>query len=162
VAEVKRDDILFAAEVATRYHRRRATFLADTDRLLTFFQLLAGASAFGSLITAGGLLFAQVATALVTLAATVQAVFSLGVASCRHEVWLKRWLALLSDVMLDTDPSEATLGHWLKERLSIEAECVGELRTLELDCRNKAMRVLGWQGKEVPISWWRRRLIQVM
>ena len=159
--DVERDDILFAAEVSTRYHRRRATFLGDADRLLTFFQLLAGASAFGTLVTAGGTLFAQWATALVTLAATVQAVFGMSVAACRHEAWLKRWSDLLIEVRLNGDPSPEMLAAWARTRAMIEQEHVGELRALERDCANKARKVLGWQGEHREISFLQRLFIQV-
>lgn len=162
MAEIGRDDLLFAAEVATRYHRRRATFLADSDRLLTFFQLLAGASAFGTLITAGGTLFAQWATALVTGAATIQAVFGMSVAACGHEGWLKRWSDLLVDIRLNVNPDAATLASWERQRAMIEQEHVGELRALERDCHNKARRALGWQGEEKQIGFVQRLLIQVV
>lgn len=162
MAEVVRDDLLFAAEVATRYHRRRATFLADSDRLLTFFQLLAGASAFGTLITAGGTLFAQWATALVTVAATLQAVFGMSVAACKHEAWLKRWSDLLVEVSLNSNPDAATLAQWARERALVEQEHVGEMRALQRDCYNKARRALGWQGENLRVGWLQRMLIQVV
>lgn len=153
--------ILYCAEYSARYHRRRATFLANLDTVLNLITITAGASAFGDLVAGSPGWLAKLGAALVTLITLLQVILRLGNHAGAHASWLKRWTALLTDIKLNRAPTESDLSFWLKEKSDLETDCVGELRALCYDCENAAARFMGLQGRQVRINGLQRLLIHL-
>lgn len=149
--------LLYTAEYSSRYHRRRSSFLKNTDTLLTLVTIVAGASAFGDLVAGSPGWLAKIGAATVTIIGVVQAILQLGAAGTTHAQWMKRWGRLHATISLNTKPTKADIRLWIEERTAIEEECVVELRALALDCENTAARVLGIEGRQRyiwPVQRW--------
>lgn len=157
-----RADLLFAAEVSVRYHRRRATFLERSNLALTLATLVAGGGAFVSLFGEGNL-FAKVAALIVSAITLVQLVYTPEACAARHRQWLRDWLQLLQDIRSHPEPGEDQLRGWIATRYRIEGECVGEMRALQADCYNKAVAALSKSDEHnYRIRWWHRAFGQVI
>ena len=122
--------------------------------------VIGGAGAFLSLLGEGTLV-AKVATLVLTVAGVIQAVFRIDTCAAQHRQWLKQWLEVLRQVRMQPKPEHDQIDAWVTERYRIEAECVGELRALQVDCYNRTIAALSLVGEPVPIRWWQRVFIQV-
>lgn len=156
-----RADILFIVELSVRYHRRRASFLDLTSALMSLVTVIGGAGAFLTLIGGDNTAVAKVATLLLTLVGTIQLVFRIDTAAAAHKQWLKQWLRMLHEVRATESPDGATISRWIEQRYSIEADCVTEMRALQVDCFNRTASALRLDHQATPLRWWHRGLIQV-
>ncbi|GGD61829.1 hypothetical protein [Croceicoccus mobilis] len=151
--------LAFRAEYSSRYHRRRATFLINLDKLLTTLVLICGTGAFLSFMDHGPQWLGRTAALSVTLITIFQVIFSFGLAGARHGEWLRRWERLATDIRATPTPDESTLRAWDELRAGIESECVGELRALAIDCENAARSYLGVSEGHRPIGRLQRLFI---
>jgi hypothetical protein len=149
----------YRAEYSSRYHRRRAAFLRQTDSLINVILVVSGASAFGALAGAAPLSIARTAAAFVTILGIIQILFRIGSASNQHSQWLKRWAELGADIRLNTEPNVADIVRWETLKTVLETECVTEFRALVVDCENKASRVMSLQGRQRQIVGLQRFLL---
>jgi hypothetical protein len=157
-----RDDLQFAAETSCRYHRRRAGFLARFDAVVNWLTLLVTCVGFLSLAGGSSSTIATYATAVVGLLTVTQIGFGVGKAASKHELWHKRWCDLLVAIQTTPFPKPSKMNMWLTERKAIESEYPHELRALEVDCRNQALRALDLDPGEVRIiRWYQRPLLQL-
>lgn len=157
-----RSDLLFAAEVSVRYHRRRATFLDRANLALTLATLVAGGGAFVSLFGDSNR-FAKWAALVVSGISLIQLVYTPQACAVQHRQWLREWLQLLQEIRSTPDPTEAQLRQWITTRYRVEGECVGEMRALQADCYNKAVAALDKSNEHnYRIRWWHRALGQVI
>lgn len=158
-----RDDILFLAEMSSRYHRRRAAFL---ERLSNFFNavtLIGGASAFLALLNAGSDISTDIAkalTALIAIIGVVQSIYRIDAAAFENKRWLVEWMELLTDVYNNESPSAELLKDWIRRKNILDSQTICELRALQEDCFNKTADALGLQhsGK---LRWHQKLLMQV-
>ena len=135
--------LAFRAEYSARYHRRRAAFLINLDKLLTALVLVCGAGAFVALLDQSPQWLGRAAALSVTFITILQVIFSFGLAGARHGEWLRRWERLATDIRAHPLPEDNKLREWHELRAGIESECIGELRGLAIDCENAARRYLG-------------------
>jgi hypothetical protein len=156
-----RYDMLFAAEMSQRYHRRRAAFLERVSMLMTLTSLVGGAGAFLSLIGEPNTEVAQFATFIVAIVGIFQAVFRVDNSASENKRWLSEWLSLLTDIYVNPEPSESKINEWIEKRHLIESQCVFELRALQTDCYNKTLKSLDWEGIPVRLRFWHKLFIQV-
>lgn len=147
-------------EVSERYHRRRASFLELASTLMTLTILIGGAGAFLSLL-GDGTTVAKIATFVVAIVGTMQALFRVDTCAAQHRQWLKRWGRLLTNIRIDENLKPATLATWITERYEIEGECVQEMRALINDCYNRTARALSRDFVPYRIRWWHRAFIEV-
>lgn len=155
----QRYTLAFRSDYSARYHRRRASFLQVTDKLLSVTVLLAGTGAFISLMSSGPPAIAQFAAAIVALVSIIQIVFGIGQAGASHAEWMRRWDRLASDIRRNSTPTKAQLANWDETRAAIEGECVAELRALAVACENDARTYLGLTEGLREISSLQRLLI---
>ncbi|WP_285020053.1 hypothetical protein [Novosphingobium sp. fls2-241-R2A-195] len=153
--------MLFSAELSVRYHRRRASFLDLVGSLASLVTVIGGAGAFLTLLGGESTTVAKIATLALTIVGTIQLVFKTDTAAAAHKQWLKQWSKMLHEIRTTDNPGPQLISEWVKERYSIEADCVTELRALEVDCFNRAMKALDLEGTAIPLRWWHRTFIQV-
>ncbi|WP_191864467.1 hypothetical protein V3I01_09795 [Sphingomonas sp. gentR] len=156
-----RADILFIVEMSVRYHRRRASFLDVTSSLMSLATVIGGAGAFLTLIGGESTTIAKLATLVLTVVGTVQIVFRIDTAAAAHKQWLKQWLGMLFEVRTHEAPDAATMSKWIERRYAIEADCVTEMRALQVDCYNRTASALDLDATPTPLRWWHRAFIQV-
>jgi len=157
-----RHDLLFAAEMSARYHRRRAAFLETTNNSLNFLTLAGGAGAFVSLYGAGTGIAKALALVL-ALIGIIQIVFSPQANAMKHKQWLIQWSDLIREIALTPSPTPQQLDDWLRRRVAIETECVVELRALQADCFNRTSRAMGLEETHnYELRWWHRMFMQVI
>jgi hypothetical protein len=150
--------LLYKAEYSSRYHRRRSAFLGNLDAAFTLLTVVAGASAFGDLVAGSPGWLAKIGAAAVTLISLIQAILRLGPAAA-HAQWLKRWNRLFGSISLEVVPAKEDIRKWTEERLSIEEECVAELRALVYDCEDATARAFRIPGRQHKIHRLQRLLI---
>lgn len=150
--------IQYRADYSARYHRRRATFLLNVDKLLTLVTLASGAGAFVSLAADAPTTAAQIGAALITLISAAQIVLQIGPAGIAHTAWLKRWSRLQASISINANPTRRDIETWTAERVAIEEECVAELRALSFDCEDTSARSFGITGRQHKI-WRLQRLL---
>ena len=151
--------LLYRAEYSSRYHRRRAAFLSQLDTGLTLLTIVAGASAFAELVAGSPGWLSKIGAALVTAISIAQVVLRLGPAGASHAQWLKRWSRLYVDISLRTSPTEDDIRRWTEERVTIEEECIAELRALVFDCEDATARALCIAGRQHHITRLQRLFI---
>lgn len=156
-----RDDMLFSAELSVRYHRRRASFLDISGSLASLVTVIGGAGAFLTLLGGENTAIAKIATLSLTVVGTIQLVFKTETAAAAHKLWLKQWSRMLQEIRANENPSPEIIAKWVTERYSIEADCVTELRALQIDCFNRTTQALDLDGAPLPLRWWHRAFIQV-
>ena len=157
-----RHDLLFAAEMSARYHRRRAAFLETTSNWLNFLTLAGGAGAFVSLYGAGTGI-AKLLALLLSLIGIIQIVYSPQANATKHKEWLTQWFDLIREIKLAPSPTPQQLDEWMRKKVAIETECIVELRALQADCFNRTARAMGLEETHnYSIRWWHRRLMQVI
>lgn len=138
-----RHGLAYRADYSARYHRRRATFLLVTDKLLSVAVIVAGTGAFFSLTASGPPIIAMAAALVVAIITTLQVVLDIGMAGAKHAEWMRRWDRLASDIRSIPLPTPDDLKEWDDTRAGIEGECVAELRGLAVACENDARTYMG-------------------
>jgi hypothetical protein len=157
-----RADMLFSAEMSVRYHRRRASFLELVGAVASLVTVIGGAGAFLTLLGGDSTLVAKIATFLLTFVGTVQLVFKTDTAAAAHRQWLKQWSRMLQEIKTNDKPRPSDIAAWLAERYAIEADCVTELRALQVDCYNRTVKALNLADDHLlKVRWYHRRLIHV-
>ena len=151
--------LAYRAAYSSRYHRRRAAFLINLDKFANLVSIIAGTSAFVSLMEDGPVIVAQVAAAVISGFAIGQVVFGFGTLGARHAEWMRAWDKLSNEIRATHNPTEEDLGRWNDIRSEIEGECVFELRALGYDCENQTKRHLGISEGIVRINRIQRLLI---
>lgn len=156
-----RAEMLFSAELSVRYHRRRASFLEVSGSLASLVTVIGGAGAFLSLLGGDNTAVAKIATFALTVVGTIQLVFKTDTAAAAHKQWLKQWSRMLQEIKTNENPSPEMIAGWVKERYSIESDCITELRALQVDCFNRTVKALDLDDVPQPLHWWHRVFIQV-
>lgn len=99
---------------------------------------------------------AAAGTLVVALCAFVQIVGRLGKAAIDHELIMKGWCDLLTEV--DTMKVDAkSVAGWMRRKGELNKAHVGELRALAVAAENEAASALGVSGRQRRIylvQWW--------
>lgn len=156
-----RADVLFIVEMSVRYHRRRAAFLDLCSSFMSLGTVIGGAGAFLTLIGGDNTVIAKVATFLLTVIGMVQLIFRIDTSAAAHKQWLKQWMRMLYEVRTNVAPDNDTISTWLERRYAIEAECVTEMRALQVDCANRTIAALNLDGELDKLRWWHRAFMQI-
>ena len=135
--------LAYRAACSSRYHRRRASFLINLDKVTNLLAIIAGTSVFVSLTQNGPVIFAQVAALLISVLAIGQVVFGFGTIGARHAEWMRAWDKLGNEIRATRNPTDEDLIRWNDTRSEIEGERVFELRALGYDCENQTKSHLG-------------------
>lgn len=159
-----RDDILFLAEMSSRYHRRRAAFLERLSNLFNAVTLIGGASAFLALINSGSETandLAKFLTAMIAIIGVVQSIYRIEQAAFENKKWLVEWMDLLTEVYNNENPSAEMIRDWVRRKNILDSQTVCELRALQVDCANKTASALGlhYSGR---LRWYHKFLMQVI
>lgn len=154
-------ELLFSAEMSVRYHRRRAAFLERLGMLLNLSTLIGGAGAFLSLVGGESTHIAKVATLIITVIGIIQAVYRIDSAASDNRQWLNEWLTILTEIYSEESPSAGKLANWRERKHRIEAQCVSELRALQVDCYNKTIDYMQLDAPHVPIRRYQKALMQL-
>jgi len=157
----RRWELLYRAEYSGRYHRRRAAFLSNLDTFLNLVTVTAGATTFGDLMSGSPGWLSKIGAAFVTLISIAQVILRLGAQSGAHTGWMKRWNELHAEMSLTTAPTSTDVSRWMQEQVTLETECVSELRALCLDCENIAAKVMNIPDRQRVIGRWQRLLIHL-
>lgn len=156
-------NIRWAAEISSRYHRRRATWLNNVDFVLNIVQMVSATAAFVELSRGVPGRIAAVGTLTVALCALVQIVGRLGKAAIDHELIMKGWCDLLTEI--DTSKLDAkSVGEWMRRKGELDKAHVGELRALAVAAENETASALGVSGRQRRIhlvQWWLMHLMTV-
>ena len=156
------NETLFRAELSSRYHRRRATFLERLALMMSLLTLIGGASGIISLIGEEQMI-AQASAGMVTIIGLIQIVYRPDVAAMQHKAWLSRWLKMMIEIRYDHSSSPEKEALWARETASIESECVGEMRALQADCWNRAARYMNLDtASNYDLRWYHRALCQIV
>lgn len=164
-SDLERDlwEVRWAAEVSSRYHRRRATWLNNVDFILNMIQLLSATAAFVELTRGVPGPLAAIGTLLVGICALVQIVGRLSKAAIEHELQMKAWYDLLTETET-MDASANLVSKWKRRRGELNKTHVGELRALAVAAENEAATALGISGRQRSIGslqWWLMQLVTV-
>lgn len=141
----------WAAEISSRYHRRRATWLSNLDFILNVVQMLSATAAFVELSRGIPGRIAAAGTVLVAICALIQIVGRLGKASLDHELLMKDWCDLLTEIEVTT-PSVEVVEVWARRRGELNKSHVGELKALAVVAENEAATALGIPGRQRHIA----------
>lgn len=158
--DTKRFQLLYAAELSARYHRRRATFLTNADTATNAITLCAGASSLGGLLAKATGPWPVGMAAIVTFTSILKIVTRLGSSANLHAGWFRRWSGLLTEIELIEHPDEVTVAKWMRDRGELDRDCVGELRALCVDCENITAKKLEVEGRQRRIDRLQRTLMQ--
>lgn len=156
--DLERDrwNLRWAAEISSRYHRRRATWLNNVDFVLNIVQMVSATAAFVELSRGVPGRVAAAGTLVVALCALVQIVGRLGKAAIDHELIMKGWCDLLTEI--DTLKVDAkTVAGWMRRKGELDKAHVGELRALAVAAENETASALGVSGRQRRIyllQWW--------
>lgn len=149
--EQLRWEVRWAAEVSSRYHRRRAAWLNNVDFILNVFQMLSATAAFVELARGAPSLIAAIGTAVIALCALIQILGRLGKAALDHELLMKEWCDLLTEAET-TDPDSEVISKWMRRRGELNKIHVGELRALAIATENETASALGVSGRQRSIG----------
>lgn len=157
----RRYSLAYRADYSSRYHRRRASFLNAVDKAANLFVIVAGTSAFVSLVGTENVLLPKVAAVAVTIVTIAQVILGIGASGARHEEWMRRWDRMANEIRASPNPTASELQAWDNARASIEGECVSELRALTISCENDARAFLGTQEGIRKVNRLQRFCIQL-
>lgn len=126
-------DILFPLEKSIRYHQRRCAFYGEWHRWLMFIIIVAGS-------TAATDVFPQLQKVLALLTAALGAmdlVFGLSDKARDHEVLMRKFASLVSQIRRRDSPTQSDIDAWQAERVEIEADEPATYWALEAICYNE-------------------------
>ncbi len=149
--EEERWQLRWAAEVSSRYHRRRAAWLGNVDFVLNIVQMLSGTAAFIALTSGTPGRLAAAGSVIVVLCSLVQIVGRLGKATLDHELLMRQWCDLLTDIEANS-ATEESIATWVRTKGELNKAHVGELRALAVAAENEAASALGAPGRQRSIG----------
>lgn len=141
----------WAAEFSSRYHRRRAAWLNNVDFVLNLVQMVSATAAFVELTRGTPGRLAAAGTLLIALCALLQIVGRLGKAATDHELLMRQWCDLLTEVET-SEASAATIKRWLTRKGELNKSHVGELRAVAVAAENEAASALDTPGSVVSVD----------
>lgn len=149
--------MLFGIRRSIRYHLRRRAFFDRLDQFSNMLSVIFGSAAIYGILEKNALAIALLASATVTVLASVNLVIGSAQRARAHADFMRRYVEL-EKLMLLT-PSEEGLLTVTQTRLSIEAEEPPVLHVLNCICHNETMRAMGYEKDGMPKIGWFQRLV---
>lgn len=153
-------ELRWAAEISSRYHRRHAAWLDNADFVLNVIQVLSATAAFIELTRGAPSWIASVGTLTIVTCALIQILGRLSKTSLDHELLMRDWCDLLTEIETD-EPTISRVNVWKRKRGELNKHHVGELRGLAVAAENEAATALGVLGRQRQIRWWQWLFLHV-
>lgn len=151
---------LFGVRRSIRYHQRRRAFFDRLDQLSNMLSVIFGSAAIYGILEQDYKALALIASALVTVLASINLVIGSAQRARAHSDFSRRYVELEKRML--GQPDESLLQQLSAERLSIEAEEPPVLHVLNAICHNETMRAMGYKKEELAkIGWCQRLLAQL-
>jgi hypothetical protein len=155
-------NLLFGVRRSIRYHTRRRMFFDSLYKWSQVLALLSGSATVATAISkyADGALIIWFAAAVAVFSA-VNLVFGFAQSARLHSDFVQKFSELEKRIIMDLDPSMASINAFTVERLNIEAVEPPILRILDLICHNELCRAMG-MGEErmAKINFFQRLFAQ--
>ncbi|NBC32480.1 MAG: hypothetical protein GVY13_07365 [Alphaproteobacteria bacterium] len=148
----------FSIEKSMRYLQRRRDFFDRMHKLFLLLIILSGTASFASFFGSGA------AWGLVTaLLAATDLVFGLSDRARDHEFLRRRFAQLAGRLRATSDPTEADIHEWTRERIEIETDEPPTMWALEASCYNEVVHAWGRETDwgVVPLRWHHRLFMDV-
>ncbi|MDP3848414.1 MAG: hypothetical protein Q8R10_18510 [Pseudomonas sp.] len=149
--------MLFGVRRSIRYHQRRRAFFDRLDQFSNMLSVIFGSAAIFGILENDYKAVALVASALVTVLASINLVIGSAQRARVHADFMRRFVEL-EKRMLEPE-SEKRLHEVSETRLSIEAEEPPVLHVLNAMCHNETMRAQGYKKEELAKIGWFQRLV---
>ncbi|APC18565.1 hypothetical protein BLL42_23680 [Pseudomonas frederiksbergensis] len=153
-------DMLFGIRRSIRYHQRRRAFFDRLDQFSNMLSVIFGSAAIYGILEKNALGIALLASATVTILASINLVIGSAQRARAHADFMRRYVEL-EKLMLQPQSEECLLGV-TQSRLSIEAEEPPVLHVLNCICHNETMRAMGYKKEQlVKVGWFQRLVSQL-
>lgn len=140
-------DILFGVRRSIRYHQRRRAFFDRLDQLSNMLSVIFGSAAIYGILERDYQALALIASALVTILASINLVVGSAQRARAHSDFSRRYVELEKRML--GQPDEQVLHQVSAERLSIEADEPPVLHVLNAMCHNELMRAMGYKKEQL-------------
>lgn len=147
----------FGVRRSIRYHQRRRGFFDRLDQFSNMLSVIFGSAAIYGILEQDFKALALIASALVTVLASVNLVVGSAQRARAHSDFARRYVDLEKRMLVK--PSEDVLQWVAEERLGIEAEEPPVLHVLNSICHNETMRSMGYKKDELANIGWFQRLV---
>lgn len=142
------DGLLFGVRRSIRYHQRRRAFFDRLDQTSSMASVIFGSTAIYGIMEQGeAKALALIASALVTVLASVNLVVGSSRRAREHADLAKRFIEL--EKRMIGQPEQQRFAEVMEARLTIEAEEPPVLRVLDCMCHNEQMRAMGYGPDEL-------------
>lgn len=149
--------MLFGVRRSIRYHQRRRAFFDRLDQFSNMLSVIFGSAAIYGILERDYQAMALIASALVTILASINLVIGSAQRARAHSDFARRYVDLEKRMLGQAD--EQTLLQVSGERLSIEAEEPPVLHVLNSICHNETMRAMGYKKEDLAKIGWLQRLV---
>ncbi len=140
-------NLLFGVRRSIRYHQRRRAFFDRLDQLSNMLSVILGSTAIYGVLGDDAKDVALIASALVTVMASINLVIGSTKRAREHADFARRFIDLEKQMI--GDASNEGLYAATEARLTIEAEEPPVLRVLDVICHNDQMRAMGYKKEEL-------------
>jgi hypothetical protein len=148
-----RHEVLYRAELAALYHRKRERFLALSDRVGKALSLIAGTAAFSSLLPdAAQKAYAGLVVAVMTLPGLI---FAWADKARLHSELAQKYIAIISEIEAKGLSSfdETDCATWLSKVRALEANEPPSLSILVSICQNQIALAAGQPEKYCHVGF---------
>ncbi len=150
-------EMLFGIRRSIRYHQRRRSFFDRLDQGSNMLSVIFGSAAIYGILERDYQAVALVASALVTVLASINLVVGSAQRARAHSDFARRYIELEKRML--GCPGEQALQQVSADRLGIEAEEPPVLHVLNAICHNEMMRAMGYKKDELAKIGWFQRLV---
>lgn len=150
-------DMLFGVRRSIRYHQRRRAFFDRLDQFSNMLSVIFGSAAIYGILERDYQVLALVASALVTILASINLVVGSAQRARAHSDFTRQYVDLEKRML--GQPDEHVLRQVSEQRLSIEAEEPPVLHVLNAICHNEMMRAMGYKREQLAKIGWVQRLV---
>ncbi|MFP5420958.1 MAG: hypothetical protein ACLGID_05745 [Gammaproteobacteria bacterium] len=147
----------FGVRRSIRYHQRRRGFFDRLDQFSNMLSVIFGSAAIYGILEQDFKALALIASALVTVLASINLVVGSAQRARAHSDFARRYVDLEKRMLVQ--PAEDVLQWVAEERLGIEAEEPPVLHVLNSICHNETMRSMGYKKDELANIGWFQRLV---
>ncbi|HFT8585412.1 TPA: hypothetical protein ACGSTF_004715 [Pseudomonas aeruginosa] len=149
-------EMLFGIRRPIRYHQRRRSFFDRLDQGSNMLSVIFGSAAIYGILEREYQAVALMASALVTVLASINLVVGSAQRARAHSDFSRRYVELEKHML--GCPNEQNLRQVSADRLGIEAEEPPVLHVLNAICHNEMMRAMGYKKEKLAKIGWCQRL----
>lgn len=156
-------DVMWAAQISSRYHFRRQAFFERWSRVTSATGVIFGSAAVVAVFAKAAQLVGPlmlVTGALVAAASAVDLVVGTAAMARKHDELRRRFLKLEAQIRSIAEPTAANVAAWEAERLAIEMDEPPLYVGLCLLCENELGRATRDVGERTTVRWWVRLTAQ--